>query len=142
MEAVSPMLVIVIIAVIVIGYLIWSGSAGKSNNSGDLAAHGHPMAVPVETDTVPIPEEKNSAQVVLFFAPWCGHCKSVVPIWDQLMRKYKNVVKVDCDADKQVAQQESIQGFPTIRAYVNNNFVEYQGDRSPQSLEAFVMQYQ
>lgn len=132
--------ILVVLALLFIGYLLYTESQ----------KHGHSMA---EADEItPIPESvpvvsnsedkpKQDTKVVLFFAPWCGHCKSVVPVWDSLAQKYKNVVKVDCDANPDIAQQEKVRGFPTIRAYVNNEAVEYQGDRSAASLEAFVSQY-
>jgi protein disulfide-isomerase A6 len=139
----SPMTLLLVLAIVAIVYLMWTGRE----------VHGHaieetpiiplvPVSPPASQQEGDQPTEKKDVKVVLFFAPWCGHCKNVVPIWDVLGQKYRNVVKIDCDSNPQVASEHGVQGFPTIRAYVNNDFVEYNGDRSAQSLESFVVQYQ
>lgn len=44
----------------------------------------------------------NEMWFVEFYAPWCGHCKSLAPHWGRLATEVKNrnikVGKVDCDA--------------------------------------------
>lgn len=65
---------------------------------------------------------KDSDQLTLveFFAPWCGHCKNLAPIYNKLATSLKdmvNVAAIDCDeeSNKSVCGQYGIQGFPTIK---------------------------
>lgn len=56
---------------------------------------------------------------VKFYAPWCGHCKRLTPIWDELHTTFKdrlNVGKVDCTSDdgKGLCAHYEIRGYPTL----------------------------
>jgi protein disulfide-isomerase-like protein len=56
--------------------------------------------------------------LVLFYAPWCGHCKKMMPTWDLLTKSNTSgvdIVKVNCDENKDLAKKHSIQGFPTVK---------------------------
>jgi thioredoxin 1 len=60
--------------------------------------------------------------IVDFWAPWCGPCRQVSPVVEQIaaMRKgsYK-VVKVNIDAEPQIAQQYDVQSIPMIGLFRN-----------------------
>jgi protein disulfide-isomerase A6 len=84
---------------------------------------------------------------VKYYAPWCGHCKAIAPAWNSLAGVFKNdraiVTIADCDADqevnKPVASKVGVQGFPTMKYYVNGGEAqEYNGGRTLEDLIAFV----
>lgn len=83
---------------------------------------------------------------IKFFAPWCGHCKTLAPVWNDLNRKYKTdsnikIMKVDCTAQENrgLCNDERIDGFPTIYLYKDGEMIsEYHGDRSLEDLSDFI----
>jgi len=76
---------------------------------------------------------------VKFFAPWCGHCKSMAPTWDQLSSDVSSFVVADVDAtvEKDLAKRFQIKGFPTLKLFKDGKMYDYNGDRSYDSLRAF-----
>lgn len=79
--------------------------------------------------------------LVEFYAPWCGHCKKLEPILNEVAQKLKSnsgliIAKMDSTANE--VDEVSIQGFPTIKFWPANNKskpLDFEGDRT---LEGFV----
>lgn len=61
-------------------------------------------------------------QIVEFYAPWCGHCKNLLPAYEKAARNLDGLAKVaaiDCDddANKQLCAAQGVQGFPTLKTF-------------------------
>ena len=62
--------------------------------------------------------------MVMFYAPWCGHCKKLVPTWNDLAEKFvdEDVVIAKYDATANENEGVDVKGFPTIRYYKNTSY--------------------
>merc|ERR1712027_68093 len=81
--------------------------------------------------------------LVEFYAPWCGHCKQLAPIWGKLGEKYKDhesivIAKMDSTANE--LEEVKVQGFPTIKLFKKgtNEIVDYNGDRTVEGFSKFL----
>ena len=113
---------------------------------GMAAAHGghdEPVADPdtlvLTGDTFKNHVGKDAGSLVEFYAPWCGHCKSLAPEWAQLSTLFKGtssivIAKVDASADenKAIASEFDVKGFPTIKWFAPGSLKpeDYTGGRT------------
>jgi protein disulfide-isomerase A6 len=75
--------------------------------------------------------------LVEFYAPWCGHCKSLEPEWNQAANELKGKVrlgKVDATQHQKIAQRYQVKGYPTIKIFPpgpksDKKMQEYDGPR-------------
>jgi len=72
--------------------------------------------------------------LVKYYAPWCGHCKALAPVWDQLGEDTKDIedlVIAKFDATANEVAGVDIRGYPTLKYYPKDNKagVDYSGDR-------------
>lgn len=80
------------------------------------------------------------------YAPWCGHCKKLEPVYAELAEKVKNnpeIVIAKMDATENEHPLMPVTGFPTIRLFKPNDKtpVDYSGDRSLNDLVSFIEQH-
>ena len=77
--------------------------------------------------------EKYEYLLVLFYAPWCGHCKKFHPEYEKaatvLRKENLYLSKVDATVEKKLAEKYEIQGFPTVKLFIKGQPIEYTGGR-------------
>ncbi|CEP03203.1 Thioredoxin domain-containing protein [Plasmodiophora brassicae] len=77
---------------------------------------------------------------VEFYAPWCGHCKSLAQTWEELATKLKddvNVAKVDCTSNSNLCQRFNVRGYPTVLLFSKGKQYKFQSKRTLDELEKF-----
>jgi thioredoxin 1 len=87
---------------------------------------GHPANV---TDATFEPEVLRSAMPVLidFWATWCGPCKAIAPIVEELADEYAGrlkVMKLDVDGNPQTPVAYGVQSIPTLLLFKDGQLME------------------
>ena len=120
--------------------------------TGNLTPHYKSAAAPVKNDEpVKVVVGDTFEDMVLndkyvlleAYAPWCGHCKKLAPIYDELAEKLagdEEIVIAKMDATENEHPLMPVSGFPTIRLFKPNSRspVDYSGDRSLKDLVQFL----
>lgn len=88
-------------------------------------------------------EVLNSDKTVLvdFFATWCGPCKMLSPIVDELAGEHSEikVCKIDVDQEQELARQFQVMSIPTLIVFKNGQPVNKSlGLKSKKDLEAMI----
>ncbi|XP_074110930.1 protein disulfide-isomerase-like isoform X2 [Cotesia typhae] len=87
--------------------------------------------------------DKSKHVLVGFYAPWCGHCKQLAPIYDELGEKYENnkkVVIAKLDATANELEDIDIKGYPTIILFKKgtNEAIRFEGNRTVEGMSKFI----
>ncbi|KAM9857117.1 protein disulfide-isomerase A2 [Aulostomus maculatus] len=82
---------------------------------------------------------ENPFLLVEFYAPWCGHCRKLEPVYSEAAGELKKegpvmrLAKVDATEEKELAEEFGVGGFPTLKLFVNGDRkkpVDFTGKRS------------
>nr|CAD7411882.1 unnamed protein product [Timema cristinae] len=94
-----------------------------------------PVKVAVGRNFDEVVTDNGKDTLIEFYAPWCGHCKKLAPIYDELGEKLKDedvaIVKMDANSND-VSGPYEVRGFPTLYwapKDKKNSPVKYEGGR-------------
>lgn len=83
--------------------------------------------------------------LVYFYAPWCGHCKKLAPIWDEVATELKDVkglVLAKFDSTVNEVDGVEIRGYPTLKFYPKSDSkkvsVDFDGDRDAEAIKTWL----
>jgi thioredoxin 1 len=86
--------------------------------------------------------ESDLPVLVDYWAEWCGPCKSIAPILEQVAKEYDGrlrIAKINVDENQQVPAKFGIRGIPTLMLFKNGNLEATRvGALSKSQLTAFL----
>jgi len=109
------------------------------------AKNDDPVKIIVGKNYDQIVNDASKDVLVEFYAPWCGHCKKLAPIWEELGEAFESVdsvviAKMDATANSP-PENVDVKGFPTIIFFPADNKagVTYSGERDLASLKKYLI---
>jgi protein disulfide-isomerase A6 len=120
---------------------LFSPTALAADAAPEFSSENVIIATPASFDAV----VAKGHSLVLFYAPWCGHCKAIKPAWSKVADLFAdepnvNVVSVDADEHRKLGERFEVTGFPTLK-YIRpggKEVEEYAGGRDEKDLVAFL----
>ena len=80
-----------------------------------------------------------------FYAPWCGHCRSLAPTYEKVAQHFEDddtvtIGKMDATANDVLHKDVKVEGFPTIVMFTNDGRAPtpFNGPRTKDGIVAFV----
>jgi len=106
-----------------------------------------PVKIVVGKNFESLVNDNTKDVLVEFYAPWCGHCQKLAPIYEKLGQKFSKIdsiviAKMDATANA-VPEGISVRGFPTLFFFPagDKTPVPYNGNRELDDLVSFIVEY-
>merc|ERR1712137_8195 len=119
-----------------------------------IALIGHAVEIEEEDDVLVLTESNfveavssHKTLLVEFYAPWCGHCKTLAPEYAAAAKTLKEhypsarLAKVDATAHNKLGEQFGVRGFPTLKFFKGDveSVMDYDGGRTATDIEKWVI---
>lgn len=109
-------------------------------SAGPMIHEVSPNDFILDTNVLTIKPASETVKIVMFYAPWCGACNQVKPLWNQLATHIPQVTFAQLNGDQypDFIQRIGIKGFPTFVGFKGYSRAIYKGRRDAESFVSFL----
>jgi len=108
-----------------------------------MLVFGQQELTPSDFDSV---VDGSRSVFVMFYAPWCGHCKSFKPEYSEVARAFESykdkvvIAAVDADTHRELGGKYGVTGFPTLKFFSqgSTNAIDYDSGRTATEVISFI----
>ena len=131
----------------VIGYQIYKSTKPSSSNSDGSTQYKANREHIAEGQG----QSNKTAEIMLFYADWCPHCKTAKPEWESVKSQYDGtnmngytIVFTEYNCSKESPETDSlmdkykVEGFPTIKLVKDNQVIEYDAKPTKATITQFL----
>lgn len=127
---------------------VQSGAVEQFLKSAEIPeSNDEPVKVVVGKNYKEIVLDSDKEILVKFYAPWCGHCKHLVPHYEEAARKLlnnPNVLLIKIDSTENEVPGVDIQGFPTLKFFRKDKSAEpldFNGERTADGIVNWIREH-
>jgi len=122
----TVILLIVFIVLLIVSVIIVNKQGLRENEQSNANGKDHVYALEVFEDNFEDEIDTDKVVLVDFYATWCGPCKKLSPIIEEVATEHDEIklIKVDVDQNPNLSQQFSITAMPTLVVIKNGEEVD------------------
>lgn len=85
-------------------------------------------------------KQKYPKLMVKMYAPWCGHCKALAPIYAAVSDEVDDVAfgELDCTANEATCARYGVRGYPTVKYFSDKRTYSFEKERTEEGIRDYL----